>query len=448
VKLNKHLQAQLRSQADESGNIVVETGYEPRPLQVEIHRKLKRFNVLVCHRRFGKTVLCLNEIIDRALANKRRNPQYAYIAPSYKQAKSIAWEYLKEFTRNFPGVTYHEQELRCEIPRGDDKIKIILLGAENPDSLRGLYLDGVVLDEFGQCDPMVWRQVVRPALSDRMGWAVFIGTPAGQNHFFDLWNKANKLSKETDYWYTQLYRASETGVIPKGELKSARMEMSESDYDQEFECSFEASLEGAYYKEQFSLLNRENRIREVPYQPSLYVNTYWDIGINDNTAVWFVQFSGKEVHVIDHMEENGKGIEWWVKQVHDRPYTYQRHYLPHDGAAKEFGTGQTRQERFLHYGMRTEIVPRQNVADGIDAVRRILPMCFFDEQKCHQGLMALKNYKKTFNGKKGIFEDKPVHDWASDSADAFRQLALAYNPARIGNDVSSLPRSFDTGLDW
>lgn len=448
MRVNKNLYSQLKDQADDQGNVYVETTYNPRALQKTIHSALKRFNVLVCHRRFGKTVLCINEIIDRALNCTHRNPQYAYIAPTYKQAKSIAWEYVKEFTRNFPGVTYHEQELRCEIPRGDDKIKIILVGAENPDSLRGMYLDGCVMDEFGQCDPLVWRQVVRPMLADRIGWAIFIGTPAGQNHFYDLWIRSQKLEKDTDYWYTQMYKASETQVIPKLELKAALMEMSASDYEQEFECSFEASLEGAYYKEQFILLNKENRIKEVPHQSNLYVNTYWDLGINDNTAVWFVQFIGKEVHVIDHMEETGKDIEWWVKAVQDKPYKFQEHYLPHDGAARELGTGQTRQERFLHFGMRTQIVPRQQVSDGIDAVRRLLPFCYFDKDKCSQGIISLRNYKKQFNGKKGIFEDKPVHDWASDSADAFRMLALSYSPARINRNTENLPRFADVSYEW
>ncbi len=214
------------------------------------------------------------------------------------------------------------------------------------------------------------------------------------------------------------------------------MEMSSSDYEQEFECSFEASLQGAYYKDEFAAIVREGRIRDVPYQSDQFVNTYWDLGINDNMAVWFVQFSGKEVHLIDHMEENGQSIEWWVKQIKDKPYKYDEHYIPHDGAARELGTGQTRQDTFLKYGLRTNVVPRQNVADGIDAVRTSL------------GVTALRNYKKQFNGKKNIYEDKPVHDWASDSSDAFRQLALTYNPARIGRDTNNLPRSFDTSLDW
>jgi hypothetical protein len=422
--MNKNLVAQLRDQADATGKIAISTGYVPRELQAMIHKNLKRFSVLVCHRRFGKTVLTINHIVHKGLKHTRKNPQYAYIAPSYKQAKAIAWEYLKEFTKSFPGVTYHEQELRCEIPRYNadgtsDKIKIVLLGSENPNSIRGMYFDGVVLDEFAQCDPIIWRQVIRPALSDRLGWAIFVGTPEGQNHFYDLWRSANRLAKQSDEWYALMLKASETGIIPKAELKSAQLEMSESDYEQEYECSFEASMEGAYYRTEFKALEQLNRIASVPYDRNVPVNTYWDLGINDNMAVWFVQFIGKEIHVIDHMEANGKNIEWWVKQIKDLPYLYDRHYIPHDGAARELGTGQTRQERFDHFGLRTEVVPRQSVADGIDAVRRILPFCYFDSDKCEEGLTALKNHRKQFDSKKNIYLDKPLHDWTSDSAVAF-----------------------------
>ena len=173
----------------------VSTGYNPRPLQLEIHKKMKRFNVLVLHRRFGKTVLSINEMLDRGLRNPRKNPQYVYLAGTYGQAKRVAWEYVKEFTKKLPGAKANEAELRVDIPRPhlEDKVRLLLLGAENPDSLRGIYIDGCVLDEFGGCDPSVWGEVIRPALADREGWAIFIGTPKGQNHFYNLYNKARTI---------------------------------------------------------------------------------------------------------------------------------------------------------------------------------------------------------------------------------------------------------------
>ena len=199
------------------------TGYMPRKLQQYLHNNLKRFNVLVCHRRFGKTVFSINEMIDRGLRNQLHNPQYAYIAPTYKQAKMIAWEYIIDYTRNIPGVEVNKSELSITIHRqgakdkdGEwtkkpDKIKFILLGADSPDSLRGLYLDGSILDEYAQCDPIIWGQIVRPALADRKGWAIFIGTPKGQNHFYHRLKKAE--TNSTGTWFTAIFKASETGIL-------------------------------------------------------------------------------------------------------------------------------------------------------------------------------------------------------------------------------------------
>jgi hypothetical protein len=165
--------------------------YVPRPFQAVLHAGLKRFNLLVCHRRFGKTVFSIMEMIDRGLRNDLRNPQYAYIAPTYGQAKRVAWEYLKYYCSHIPNAKANEAELRIDIMRehvdgSKDKIRFMLLGAENPDSLRGIYLDGCILDEYAQCPPAIWGEVVRPALSDRKGWAIFIGTPKGQNHFHEM----------------------------------------------------------------------------------------------------------------------------------------------------------------------------------------------------------------------------------------------------------------------
>ena len=186
---------------------IVTTGYSPRPLQAKIHRELKRFNVLVCHRRFGKTHLCLNEIIDRGLRCPHRNPQYSYVAPTYGQAKRVAWSILKEYVKDLPNLEINESELRIDIPRPHlgDHVRILLLGAENPGSVRGIYLDGVVLDEFAEMSPVIWSQVLRPALSDRLGWAIFIGTPKGTNAFYDLYRAA----QENKEWYSAIFRASE-----------------------------------------------------------------------------------------------------------------------------------------------------------------------------------------------------------------------------------------------
>lgn len=412
----------------------ITTGYNPRPLQEILHKSLKRFSVIVCHRRFGKTVFSLNEMIDRALRNSKKNPQYAYLAPFYGQAKRVAWDYLKEYTKNIPGVTTNEAELKVEIPRPHfgDKIKIMLLGADNPSAIRGMYFDGVILDEYAEMDPTVWSQVIRPALSDRMGWAIFIGTPKGQNHFYDIYEAARK-----DFdWFTALYRASETKVVPSEELQAAKMTMSEEEYEQEYECSFSAALIGAYYGKQLVEAEKSNRITSVPYDPAVPVKCYWDLGVSDMTSIWFLQRVGKEYHIIDYLQDAGVGLDEYVRRLKNKPYVYGEMVLPHDAQARELGTGRTRVETLRKFwpGVRIRVLPRQDVADGIHAVRSILPMCWFDAVKCEVGIKALKNYERKWDPKNKIFLDRPLHNWASHAADAFRYLAEGERPEENQTD--------------
>ena len=427
----------------------IDLGYTPRPFQKLLHIRLKRFNVLVCHRRFGKTVFSIMEMIDQALRCEEKNPQYAYIAPTYGQAKRVAWEYIKDFTRHLPNAKPNEADLKVVIPRPDrgDKITIMLLGAENPDSLRGIYLDGVILDEYAQCDPTIWGQVIRPALSDRKGWGIFIGTPKGQNHFYDIYNQAKGLPN----WHVAVYRASETKVVDEEELLEARQTMTPEEYDQEYECSFSAALMGAYYGKYINDLEAQNQIGNVPYDMAVPVSTFWDLGISDTTAIWFVQHVGNEIHVIDYIEEAGKGLEYYASVIKGKPYVYEEHYIPHDGAARELGTGVTRQETLLNYGLRTTIVPRQSVADGINAVRLALPKMWFDSLKCAKGIASLKNYQRKWDAKNKMFLDSPLHDWSSNGADALRMFGLTFNPARRGRlkdlDKYRRPQSDYNALD-
>src|SRR5262245_32377314 len=177
--------------------------YRPRPLQQALHEKMGRFNVIVCHRRFGKTVLCVNHLIRAAVQCLLPRPRFAYLAPTYRQAKAVAWDYLKHFTGPIPAAQRHEGELRIDLPNG---ARIALLGADNPDALRGLYIDGIVFDEYGQMAPRIFSEVVRPALADRRGWAIFIGTPQGRNGFHEIYEAA----RQDPDWFTALHRASET----------------------------------------------------------------------------------------------------------------------------------------------------------------------------------------------------------------------------------------------
>lgn len=217
--------------------------YTPRPIWREtIHPALSdnRFAVLVCHRRFGKTVGTVNEMIKKAVLNERKAPVYAYVAPYRNQAKRVAWEYLKYYTNPIPGRTVNESELFVELPtrhQGSPGARLYIIGADHPDALRGIYLDGVILDEYANIKPELWGGVIRPALSDREGWAVFIGTPKGQNQFYEMYQYADK----SDGWYSCIYRADESGVLPNDEIADMRAQMTEMEYRQELLCDFTAS---------------------------------------------------------------------------------------------------------------------------------------------------------------------------------------------------------------
>lgn len=423
----------------------IESPYVPRPLQAELYGYLKRFNVIVCHRRWGKTVFCVNEIVDQALRNTRHNPRYAYIAPTYGQAERIAWDMLKTYTKHIPGVDYNQQKLTCTIPRPHmgDNIKIMLMGAENPDSIRGIYLDGCVLDEYAEMDPRVFGEIVRPLLTDRLGWAIFIGTPKGQNHFYEVHQAALEKMREGKNWFTCIHKASTSGVLPIEELMDAKADMTEDQYEQEFECSFNAALVGAYWGKAISEMEAKNRVGKVPHDPSLPVETYWDLGVSDSVTVWFVQQTRLEVRIIDYYEGVGKGIPDVAKMLtegHRREYKYEMHHWPHDGDSRDFSTGKERSTTARTLGIKPlQVHPKYEVADSIDAARRLFARCWFDKEKTSvylagdkgsRGLESLKNYQKKWDAKNKVYLDNPLHNWASHGADGFRLLGMALKPGQ------------------
>lgn len=397
----------------------VEIPYSPRPLQLQIHQRLdeKRFGVVVCHRRFGKTVLAINQLIKAAATCPLERPRFAYIAPTLKQAKSVAWDYLKHYTNPIPGVEYNETELRADLP---NEARVRLFGADNPDSLRGIYLDGVVLDEFPLMQGRTWSEVIRPLLTDRQGWALFIGTPNGKNAFWDVYTQAADLPN----WYAGMFKASDTNVLPAAELADAARMMTEDEYAQEFECSFEASVKGAVYAKELAQARKENRVTRVPYDPLLPVHTAWDLGVGDATAIWFAQIHGAERRIIDYYEASGEGLQHYAAILDKKGYKYGRHMAPPDIEVRELGSGRSRNEIAAGLGIKFEVVKGLRLEDGINAGRMLLPTCYFDAEKCKAGIESLQNYRWDFNQRLDEFKPTPVHDWASHGADAWRYLAV------------------------
>jgi len=400
--------------------------YAPRQPFIDFHNRDERWAVLVCHRRAGKTVACVAELVLSALFCTKPDGRYAYVCPQFNQAKDVAWLYIKRLTADIPGVEYNETELRADLPNGS---RIRLYGADNPDRLRGLYLDGVVLDEFADMRSSVWGEVIRPMLADRKGWAVFIGTPKGHNDFYRSWLYA----KQAPDWFALMLKASNSGLIDSDELIDARRGMTDDQYEQEFECSFEAAIAGAYYAKDIV----DAQITEVACDPELPVFTAWDIGYSDDTAIWFYQVTRGEIHVIDYYAANGHGVEHYVDVLNDKGYSYAKLgekpflWLPHDARAKTFASGgKSSQEQFFKLGYASRIVPELSLQDGVQALRMALPRMWFDAEKCKEGIEALKLYRREWDSDKKVFRDKPLHDWTSHAADAARYMALAWQEAR------------------
>lgn len=395
----------------------IDIGYRPREPQLLIHQAVEdhRFNVIVAHRRMGKTVSAINQLIHSSLNCEKSKPRFAYIAPTYNQAKRVAWDYLTEYTRPLDAKA-NIAELRVDFL---DR-RISLYGADNIDSLRGIYLDGVVIDEIGDVNPNLFSEVIRPALADRKGWCMFIGTPKGANHFKTLRDKAYN---KDDGWNLLEFKSSETKIIDQEELDAAFKAIGESKFLQEFECSFAAPVEGAYYGSIVNDLYTKGQVTDVKQDGIAKTFTAWDLGMGDSTAIWVAQVVGQEIHIIDFMENHGVGLDYYVNWIRDNGYTTAEHLLPHDVQVRELGTGKSRKEMLEESGIAVTVVAKLSVDDGIQAVRRMLPRCWFDV-KTKQGLDALQNYRRTYDDKRDVFFDKPVHDWCSHASDAFRYLAV------------------------
>ena len=396
--------------------------YKPRKQQAYLHKHLQsyRYALLLCHRRFGKTTMCLNHLIRAALTNKNHNPRYAYLAPTYKQAKSIAWDFLKFYAGKIPGVKFNETELRCDLPNAS---RITLLGAENAESLRGLYFDGIIIDEMAAIQASVIEEILTPALSDRTGFMYLVGTPQGmQNIFYEYYLKAQGNKK----WFLYTAKASETKIVDQEELTQALEMLGQAKYNQEFECSFIGNVPGSIFGTEISDLEDKKQLTTVPFDPSLLVHSAWDIGWNDSTAIILFQEIGHQINIIDCISDRNKPLPYYANLLKEKEYTYGNYYAPHDIEVSEFSSGRTRRETAYEYGIRFRVVPKTLKEDSIHAVKMVLPRCKIDVDHCKPLIDALRHYHRKYSEKDRVFKTKPVHDWSSHFADATMVLATGF----------------------
>ena len=405
--------------------------YTPRPGQAQLHAELAkhRWAVVVCHRRWGKTVMAINHLLRDAIMCQRSRPRFHYISPTYRQAKMISWDYVHEFAGKIPGVKFNETELRCDLPNG---ARITLLGGDDPSRLRGIYSDGCALDEIADMPESVFPEVIRPALADRGGYAIFIGTPRGHNAFWDLW----RLAQTEKGWYRAMFKASETDILAEEELEAARSAMTQEQYEQEFECSFIAAVPGAIFGKEIQKIEEKGQICHVPYDPGLRVDTHFDLGVSDATSIWFTQSAGKgAIHVIDYFEARGEGLPFYARVLDEKGYLYGTHHAPHDIEVREMGSGKSRREIAYDLGINFRVVPKLPLEDGLHAAKLMISRCWFDRENCDKGLEALRFYHRKYDERNRTFRTSVTHDWSSHAADAFRYASIALRD----NDRSGTP---------
>jgi phage terminase large subunit len=416
--------------------ITIPHKYEPRPYQLDLLKALDsgyKRAIVVWSRRAGKDLTLWSLVIKKALEKKGL---YYYFFPEYSQGRKAVWDAIDN-----DGVSFLDRIPESLAKRNKNEMKLTfingsilqIIGTDKFDSIRGTNPIGCVFSEYAWQNPAAW-EVVKPILRVNGGWAVFNSTPFGENHFHKMW----KRGLDNESWFTQMVTA-DTALLPNGEpyikpedIEEERAEgTSEAMIQQEFYCDFKADVGGFFYRKQLNAAEEEKRITKVPYDETVPVDTWWDIGWSDDTAIWFTQTVGREIHVIDYYINNQEAATFYIDYVDSLPYIYNKHHLPHDAAAHEYGTGKTKEEVFQQFwGNKVEVLDKVSRDDGIDAARTMFSRCWFDEEKCELGLDALSNYRRAYDDKLARFKKEPVHDWSSNGADAFRQLAVGYEIPR------------------
>lgn len=374
---------------------------------------------------------------------------YFYFFPTYKQGKKILWDGMDntgfKFLDHFPRqivAKKNDTEMKIELTNGS---VFQVIGTDNFDAIRGTNPVFCVFTEYAFQDPRAW-DTVRPILDANGGTAIFNTTPNGENHAYDLFEKV----KDDELWFTQLLTINDTGAVPLSAIEQARKEgVDEDTIQREYFCSFGASVQGAYYAPEIRAALADKRITNVPFDASTEVHTFWDLGMDDSTTIWFMQRIGRSFAFIDYYENSGEGISHYVdvlKEKQKEGYSYGKHYFPHDVEVRELGSGKSRKQTLVDMGVPAssiKVVPRiSDVGQGIQAVRSLLHLCWFDEKKCRRGLNALKNYRKKYDEENKTFMKTALHDWSSHGSDAFRTFATGWRDEMNFPALKGI-RSFD-----
>jgi phage terminase large subunit len=397
--------------------------YKPRTVFVDYHARAVRRAVIVAHRRCGKTRATITDMVVKALLTAKPQAHYAYICPFYAQAKQNVWEYLVELALAIPGAQINKSETKVTFKKANgDFAWIRLYGADNPDAIRGTYFDGAILDEFGDMKPDTYTKVVRACLADRKGWVTFIGTPKGKNKFFQMLQLAQK---KPETWYSAVLKASETKILDEEELADIRAEIDTDEYNQEYECSFDAAITGSYWGKELNEAEAAGKVGLFPLAKQVPVHLIFDLGFGDAMAVWGLQVIGDQPRVVYNQEWNRVSFKHTFDEIKKLGFKIGDVWLPHDAKQGSWQTGLAGVETIRREcGINPKPIPELDKWDGIQAARQAIPFLVWNKETTEDGFLALKAYQKEFNQKTQTFSRTPRHDWASHSADAFRYLCL------------------------
>lgn len=422
--------------------------FKPRPYQIPIFDAIENKNyrrvLAILPRRAGKDVCGFNLCLRAAL---RVVSVYYYVFPTYSQAKKVIWDSMTNdgarFLDYIPSeliLSTNSQEMKIRLTNGS---LIQLVGSDNYDSLMGTNPRGCVFSEYALQDPRAY-QYIRPILTANYGWALFLSTPRGKNHLWELYN----IAQQSPEWFCLKLTIEDTNHIPLWEIEKERAEgiMSEDLIQQEYYTSFTMGVEGSYYAKYLDRMRVKAQIGAVPWEAGFKVHTCWDLGVRDSTCIIFFQTIGQTIRIIDYYEKNKEGLEHYVKVLQNKPYSYGRHIAPHDIRVKEFGSGMTRFEKAKQLGISFTIAPDVSVVDGIESVRSLLGKVWIDEVACAPLVKALENYRQEYDAKRKVYKDYPLHDWSSHAADAFRYLAISLPKVRDGATPEDIDKRYQEAM--
>lgn len=414
------------------------------PIWDAIQNKGYKRVLAIMPRRAGKDITAFNLMVREALLTVG---VYYYVFPTYSQGKKILWDSITNTGEKF--LSYIPKELVAKMNGQEMKITLTnnsliqIVGSDNIDSLVGTNPRGVIFSEYALQTPLAY-QFLRPILLANDGWALFISTPRGRNHMYELY----QIAKNSPDWWTCHLSVNDTRHIPLSEIEKEKAEgiMSEDLIQQEYYCDFHIGIEGSYYSKYINKMRLAGQITDVPWEPAHRVHTAWDLGVRDSTCIIFFQCIGTIVRIIDCYEKSKEGLEHYVTILNGKPYTYGKHFAPHDIRVRDFSLGITRWEKARQLGVTFQMVDNIPIEDGIEAVRSTLSKTWIDDHNCSTLIRSLENYRQEYDAKKRVYKPKPLHNEYSHMADAMRYLALSLPRTQDGLSREEINRNYRSAM--